>query len=174
MAKAEAAELSEGESTGQTSVEIGPIGIDLDRMSALMDERGYNVATLAARAGLSTNTLIKLRGRRSSSVAAETVARLAAALLVSVDYLLGLSPVREASRNIPASDTLPYGAQELLALLPRLEHGQVNHLIKIGISIDRMNETARAAARQELLEFVTGGMGAAPAPVQLGREDLDP
>lgn len=72
-----------------------------DRIKALCGERGITVARLSEQIGSPRSTLSNLNNGRSKSLNAETLAKIAAVLGVSVDYLLGEQkdprPVREAS-----------------------------------------------------------------------------
>lgn len=66
-------------------------GLQLDRLEALMAERGYGPGELAYHSGLSYDYVWKIRKGGAPNIAAVQVQKLAVALKTSADYLLGLS-----------------------------------------------------------------------------------
>ena len=149
----EADEVDEVEAGGDATDPIEGMedfGIDLPRLRGLMREKHYSAMDLAVRAGMSANTIHKLRGGKSASVSAETVFRLAIALKVSAEYLVGLSGERGLAPTVrpPA-----YGANELAVLAEQLPRKQVDMLIEIGRSFVTVNLDAYDAARAQLNDF---------------------
>lgn len=59
------------------------------RIDSICKENGTNVTALCKKAGVSRATLSELNAGRTKTLNADTVTKLAAALSVSVDYLLG-------------------------------------------------------------------------------------
>lgn len=80
--------------------DIGP------RVQAALEHSGYRKADIARRAGINWGQLWKiLNGKQPTGCSGETVRRLALALEVSADYLLGLSD----SPQGPHTEEHPHG-----------------------------------------------------------------
>lgn len=63
-------------------------------LGILLNEKGWGPGELASYSGVSYDTIYKLQNTDRPRVAAETIVKLAAALKVSTDFLLGLTDVR--------------------------------------------------------------------------------
>jgi len=63
----------------------------LKNLSKIRNEKGWSQERLAQEAGISYNTLIKIERKGIKNPKIETVIKLATALNVSVDYLIGKS-----------------------------------------------------------------------------------
>lgn len=72
-------------------------GLQLERLEALMAERGLGLAELAHLSGLSYDFIRQIRMGAASQITAEQVQRLANALGTTADYLLGLSDEKTVS-----------------------------------------------------------------------------
>lgn len=71
------------------------------RCRAARSERGWSAATLGQLAGLSPQHILAIERDGRPNVAASTVAKLAMALAVSSDWLLGLTDEPDGHKNRP-------------------------------------------------------------------------
>ena len=86
----------------------------LSRLHELIDAREWSYAELARQSGVSESLLSKyVNGAQSPSSA--TIAKLAQALEVSADYLMGLS-----DDSVPSKENLPEYALEVLESMRKL------------------------------------------------------
>lgn len=65
------------------------------RIRALREMKFQSIRNLAKQAGISPSTLGRIETGIMKSIGSETLAKLAVALDVSADYILGLTPVQK-------------------------------------------------------------------------------
>ena len=74
-----------------------------ERIRTARAHRGWSQKELATRAGIHPVVLNRLEKGHKAGVQAETIRRLAAALQVTSDYLLGLKDELESERELAAA-----------------------------------------------------------------------
>jgi len=136
------------ESTEDYSEDAEGPQIDLDRLRLAMERRGWNAARLVVESGVHKSTVsLLLSGDRPNSPAV-IVARLAVALGVSVDYLLGLT------RNpAPRPDDLTHLLVELQGAARQLPIERQQDLILIAHAFRQTLDAADDAEAQSQYRF---------------------
>jgi transcriptional regulator with XRE-family HTH domain len=92
---------------------LGMAGIVVERLEALMQERGYGPGELAYQSGVSYNYIWKIRKGNAPNIAVTQVQKLAKALRTTPDYLTGLSDIVSAEMNGDTYEMIRWRAEQL-------------------------------------------------------------
>src|SRR5687768_8841030 len=116
--------------------------LSAERIQKLMDEKGWEVGILAYRANVPANTIYKyLSGARTAgSESIDRIAKLAEALGVSIEYLLGLTDVRTPTAIIRLTDV----QQQLVTTIGNLSPRRQKDLAAIIQMFLKMDADERA------------------------------
>ena len=90
--------VDEEESTRYEESTVSTLG---ERLSAVRERRGFTQVEVAQRIGLPQQAISRLERGERRHVRSDVLARLALALQVSADYLLGLTNTIETAPPIP-------------------------------------------------------------------------
>lgn len=81
-----------------------------DRLEFLMDENNLNQAEFAGLVGISPNTIVKIKKGASPNI--DTVKKIAETFNISIDWLVGNSPLDEYMKGIKIMGVIPAGPLE--------------------------------------------------------------
>lgn len=135
------------------------------RIDSICKENGTNVTALCKKAGVGRATLSELNAGRTKTLNADTVTKLAAALGVSVDYLLG-AEAKEAPA-LTEKDRRDV-AKDVYQIMQSLESS--GELMFDGVPMSEESKAAMAAAMKVGLEEARRRNKATYTPKKFRRE----
>ena len=117
-----------------------------DRIQELMDERGWGNGELATYSGVKYDTIYKVLGGGRRGTTADTIARIAIALNVSLEYLLDLSDTRQTGfLNLNAT------LREMISIAEDLPDSRCFDLLVAARAYQREEKS-----RDEIMDFLLG------------------
>lgn len=109
--------------------------VNLTRLQKLMDAKEWGIGELAAYSDVKYDTVYSLvKGRRRNN-SAETLTKIAAALGVSVDYLL-----EKNGEGEPPAQQLPAAVRKLSDIAGRLPEVWQDELVQIAAALERLKQ----------------------------------
>lgn len=114
------------------------IALDIDRLNAMMERRGWGPTELETQSGIGYDTIYKIRSSRRPRSSAEIMAKLARALGCSLDYLVGLT---DDPRPYPKRG-IDWLTQDLLDVIARLPTYQQRELLIMARALLDAGETS--------------------------------
>lgn len=126
-----------------------------DRINTVLVSRDMSPAQLARDSGLSPGAISKVLNGKSQNVRGDTLARIAAALEVSVDYLQGISEDPSKAGGEP----WPEYALELLEHMRRLDSVQNYTLLVTARALIEERESLRHLSVVDLVQAATDYYG---------------
>jgi Predicted transcriptional regulators len=128
--------------------------VNLARLEEVMAEKGWGAGELAAYSGVKYDTIYSLKKGRRLNPGAETLKKIAEALGVSVDYLLGESEDRQPQIEKPP---MPEAIRRLSEVANRLSDVRQEELIRIAEALAKLEReqplhTLPTRAMEVLLE----------------------
>lgn len=109
--------------------------LNVEKLNALMDERGWGPGELEYQSGVSYDTIYKIRTTHRPRTSAEVVAKFAIAFKVSIEYLLDLTDSRS-----PKAIDLDKGLIELIDAAKRLSKARQSDLLLIAKAYESVGE----------------------------------
>lgn len=107
--------------------------VNLNRLTQLMEKKGYGIGELAEYSGVKYDTVYSLVKARRTNTTADTLRRIADALDTSIDYLLG-----DTDDATPPMPRLPEPIRQLALIAKRLSDIRQDELLRIAATLEEL------------------------------------